>query len=591
MIYSETDSLSTMRIVFSLIVTFFLSVGITLYSEAYGKSRWMWLSQGLAILYGGVFYFFFNPWESWFYESMVVFALHGVGFFSFLFFAPYSREMVGKGENMIEYTNYFTRVAWTFLMASIIGIALLALGMIALTATIELFDLSQHIDTGKWYGYWAVLALVFFAPLYGLVEFPYHTDIDTRSYDVNRFFSFLIRYIALPFIIIYFIILYAYSVRVLLNFGDWPKGQISWMVIGFSIFGYLVHIFSKPYEAENDSIRLWRKYFPMLVVPQIFMLAYAIWLRIMQYDLTMNRYFVVIFWIWLLGISLYYIFARRKSLIVIPASLTLITLVISVGPWSVYSVPLSRQYDRLMANFEKAGMRENGKIIPAKDTLEKTLNNDIYSGIEYVCQFSECEKIRELFPEYTAEIEAKSRKEWERYMTESTRPYQGASVWEIVQGITEKLNIDPIYGYSETVQPYFTYWLDYKRETSIFPMNIDGFTTIAQIYGNFDPSVENTVKNAYAQINPDDATMTVHIQSGTLWPISLAAFNTDLINQYGTGGNYSVKVADFTRDFETPEAFIRIFLEQYSIKNPNYREKQDYKTYSPITGYILIRKK
>lgn len=110
-----------------------------------------------------------------------------------------------------------------------------------------------------------------------------------------------------------------------------------------------------------------------------------------------------------------------------------------------------------MANFEKAGMRENGKIIPAKDTLEKTLNNDIYSGIEYVCQFSECEKIRELFPEYTAEIEAKSRKEWERYMTESTRPYQGASVWEIVQGITEKLNIDPIYGYSETVQPYFTY--------------------------------------------------------------------------------------------------------------------------------------
>lgn len=61
MIYSETDSLSTMRIVFSLIVTFFLSVGITLYSEAYGKSRWMWLSQGLAILYGGVFYFFFNP--------------------------------------------------------------------------------------------------------------------------------------------------------------------------------------------------------------------------------------------------------------------------------------------------------------------------------------------------------------------------------------------------------------------------------------------------------------------------------------------------------------------------------------------------
>ncbi|MDR0772292.1 MAG: DUF4153 domain-containing protein, partial [Candidatus Peribacteria bacterium] len=65
-------------------------------------------------------------------------------------------------------------------------------------------------------------------------------------------------------------------------------------------------------------------------IPQIFMLFYAMYLRINQYDLTINRYFVVVFGIWLLFISLYFVFSKRKNLIVIPAVLTTFTVLISV---------------------------------------------------------------------------------------------------------------------------------------------------------------------------------------------------------------------------------------------------------------------
>lgn len=147
---------------------------------------------------------------------------------------------------------------------------------------------------------------------------------------MNRFFSFLVRYIAIPFICIYFIILYAYSVKVLMNFSHWPKGMISWMVIGFSTFGYITYIFSKPYDKENLLIAFFRKYFPLAVLPQLIMLFYAIYLRITQYDLTMNRYFVVIFGLWLFVVSLYLVLSRKKSLAIITASLTLISLLISV---------------------------------------------------------------------------------------------------------------------------------------------------------------------------------------------------------------------------------------------------------------------
>lgn len=99
-----------------------------------------------------------------------------------------------------------------------------------------LFNLSDFIWNGKIYGYWAVFSLSLVAPLYGLIHMPVSRDISTKSYETNRFFAFLVKYVAVPAIFIYFLILYAYSAKVLMHFSDWPKGIISWMVIGFSSF-------------------------------------------------------------------------------------------------------------------------------------------------------------------------------------------------------------------------------------------------------------------------------------------------------------------------------------------------------------------
>jgi hypothetical protein len=111
------------------------------------------------------------------------------------------------------------------------------------------------------------------------------------------------------------------------------------------------------------------------------MLLYAIYLRISQYDITMNRYFVVIFGIWLLIISIYFVFSKKKSLSMITVSLTLISFIISIGPWSVFSLPLERQYNRLIKNLETAQILDNQNIIPLKSPqdINKELSNDIYS--------------------------------------------------------------------------------------------------------------------------------------------------------------------------------------------------------------------
>lgn len=324
------------RIMMTLIVTFFLSVGVAIFGESHSENKYVRWMPVLPILYGIGFYFsirYMDTNSGFFNDDIVLFILHLVGFIAWIFFAPYLLRREQTERDVIQYTNYFTQVAWAFLMSGLVGGAVMALGSIAIGAVGTLFDLNTLINEWKMYENWAVAALALAAPLYGLMHLPRRKEVEEREYDTNKFFAFVIRFIVIPFVTLYFCILYAYSVKVLLNISDWPKGEVSWLVIGFSIFGYLGYIFSKSYEEEHKAVQVFRRFFPIVVIPQIPMLGYAILLRINQYDLTMNRYFVVIFGIWLTIISLYFVFGKVKSLTVIPATLTAITLLISVGPW------------------------------------------------------------------------------------------------------------------------------------------------------------------------------------------------------------------------------------------------------------------
>ena len=192
------------------------------------------------------------------------------------------------------------------------------------------------------------------------------------------------------------------------------------MVIGFSAFGYLIYIFSRAYEEESALTRVFRRYFPLLVLPQVCMLFYAIYLRIAQYDITMNRYFVVVFGIWLTIISLYYVLSTKRYLSLIPSSLVAIILIISVGPWSVYSYPLARQEVRLMNNLRTANILQDGKIVPLTNVrdISKELSNDIASGISYVCDFRDCKIITQLFVDQYEKADLDAEKEWAQYTYE-----------------------------------------------------------------------------------------------------------------------------------------------------------------------------
>lgn len=567
------------RGILSLILTFFLSVALSIHAESISISRWKGLVlQTLPIIFGALFYAgFTGSMDNT--ENILFFLLSLSGIIAYIYIAPYIRNLFSDEVPHSVYYTYFYRASVIFLVSSIFGGILSLLGSIGIGAVFSLFDV-RDVLSEKLYQDWIILSLALFAPFFGLTQISEKESFWENRFNENVFFSFLVKFIAIPFIYLYFFILYAYSIKVLSHFGDWPKGEVSWMVIGFSTFGYIVYIFSYIFEEKNAFIRIFRKLFPWVVIPQLCMLFYAIYLRIAQYDITVNRYFVVVFGFWLAGISLYYIFSRSKHLSFIPFLLAVFSMIISIGPWSVYNLPLTRQLTRLEHTMERVGILKDKVIIPLKNIadISESDSRDIYASIEYICGFNDCRSIKELFPVQYADLEKKSKKLSEN--TATWYDYVSPSRWEIVQSITEAIKVQNFSTWiGESEQELLDFSLDYKQ--SFFPLDIHTYSQMIRIAEVGDDK-EST--NIFARYNFPSQTMEIVRDSQVVDTVSLRDFLSGLIRDDKHLGNTNMSKAALTY---TTDKYIFLF-ERINTKNPKYTGKSVDK-YMSVGGYVLVK--
>ena len=419
---SETLENKLIKAFITLSLVFFFSISVYYFAESkkFNNSS-KWLLQISTLVFGILFYLFFeeNLVDGPETETVVYVVLTQLGIVSFLFisqfFQKFKVKVVGQNDFYASSYSFVIRI----LMAGIVGIVSMLLGFIALSSIFTLFDI-EFIEEENWYGYWSAFTLALFAPYFLLANLPKINEGEPREtvgIRENKFYSFLINFVGLPAIIIYFLILYAYIIKVLINFKDWPQGEVTWMVILFSFFGYLIYFASFIFASTFKIVHVFRKILPMAILLQTFMLFYAIWLRINQYDFTINRYLVVVFGFWLFGISIYYNISRKKDLSILFYSLLVVVIVISIGPWSVYLFPENRQLNNLEKNLKEAGiLLDNGEIetLEKYDDIEKRLSGEIYGGINYLINYHGKATIEGIFQKEIDVINNNHKEEWEK---------------------------------------------------------------------------------------------------------------------------------------------------------------------------------
>lgn len=269
-----------------------------------------------------------------------------------------------------------------FVSGAVFSATLFAGLSIATLALDQLFGLpvEENIYMRLW-----VLVVFVFNSWYFLGGIPRDFEaLEARS-DYPAIIKVFAQYILAPLVAVYLVILLAYLAKVVVT-TEWPSGWIGLLVSSVATAGLFSLVLLHPLveQAENRWIKTYAKLFNVFILPAVVMLLLAVFKRIDQYGITENRYFLTVLALWLAFVAVYGLFARTRSIKIIPVSLCLVAVVSSFGPWGAYGVSRSSQTHRLVALLEKNQLLVDGALVPAPNEVDFEDEKQISAGFNYL---------------------------------------------------------------------------------------------------------------------------------------------------------------------------------------------------------------
>jgi len=300
----------------------------------------------------------------------------------------------GRGE--ISAFWEFNKTLLLRLLTALFYTGVLWVGLsVALVSIDQLFGVTIK---GERYGQLFVALLGIFNTLFFLSGVPREVAGLDATREYPKGLKVFTQYVMLPLVMIYLVILYAYTAKILVEWS-WPKGWVSYLVLGFSITGIfsllLVHpITDRP---ENKFIRLFSRNYYRILAPLSILLFLAIWRRISEYGITERRYYVLLVSFWLVGMIVYFIVSKGKSIKVIPVSLCVLAFLSTFGPWGALGVSRESQMGRLEGYLAMHGILVDGKIVRATGDVPFDDAKNISSIILYLAEVQGVEPLQKWF--------------------------------------------------------------------------------------------------------------------------------------------------------------------------------------------------
>lgn len=255
----------------------------------------------------------------------------------------------------------YNRVLFIRIVTSAIYSGFLYVGIaLALTSLNLLFDVKIHdklyldvfIVIGGFFNTWFFLAGI-------PTNFDKLDEIDEYPLGL-KIFS---QYILFPLLALYLLILYGYGFKIV-SIWDWPKGVVSYLIVCVAILGIFTLLLMYPYSnlKGNGWIKHTSRWYYILLIPLIVLLFIAISMRLKDYGITINRYIIYLLGIWLSLTSLYFVIGKT-NIKFIPISLSIVIILTSFGPWSMFNVSETSQVNRLHQILEDNHFLKDDKIV------------------------------------------------------------------------------------------------------------------------------------------------------------------------------------------------------------------------------------
>jgi hypothetical protein len=301
-------------------------------------------------------------------------------------FGPYLND-----RSVRDFWEYNRQLFANFIVGSAFTLILFVGLALAILAVDNLFGLDFQ---ERLYAKLFVLLAGLFNTSYFLFHFPkkYAAEADASANIAGGdpaayswVFRNLSKFILIPIVILYFLILYAYAAKIGLQWSL-PHGWIGSLVIGFSVAGIFTYLlnFYLAEEEDNPMVRGFKRWFWWVLLPLAGLLSIAIGRRISDYGVTEPRYLVALLGGWLAAACLYFLISKNDNIKFIPISLAIVALVWAFGPLSAFSVSERSQKGVLTEILTKGGRFENGKMKPGSIPLTEPELARISSAISFL---------------------------------------------------------------------------------------------------------------------------------------------------------------------------------------------------------------
>ncbi|CAA7195580.1 DUF4153 domain-containing protein [Chryseobacterium potabilaquae] len=354
-----------------------LMFALKMLSQRIGKSI---LLQVVGIIFLIGFYFIFPKKEKDFTEiygyiiAVTILLAHlSVSFFPFL---DKNKELSFWQYNKNLFVNIFLTAIFTGVLTIGVELAILAID--------KLFDFKFHdnLYTNTFY------ILSIFGSCFIFLLFD-EKGLSTLEKEGNypNILKFFTQFILIPLLLIYVVILYFYSIKIVINW-ELPRGWVSYLVLAYSIIGILALLLVHPLKEENAKswVKIFSKAFYYTIIPLIVLLFVAIFTRILEYGYTEPRYFILILAIWLLSILSYFILNKKSNIKFIPISLFVFGIFSLVFPYlNAFSVTKRSQKSELQKILNENKLVKEGKINFQKNITD-AVANEIANKFEFLAQ-------------------------------------------------------------------------------------------------------------------------------------------------------------------------------------------------------------
>ena len=317
---------------------------------------------------------------------------------SFISFIGRNRELHFWQYNKNLFINIFLTAVFTGVLTG--GI------MLAILAVDQLFDFNFN---SRYYSYTFNFLAIFGSCFIFLLFNEKGLSYLEKNGDYPVILKFFTQYILVPLLLIYAIILYFYSAKILINW-ELPRGWVSYLILAYSVVGILAILLVHP--LKEDSTKSWVKVFSNIfyytLAPLIILLFVAIFTRILEYGYTEPRYFVLIIALWLTTVVLYFILSRKQTIKFVPISLFIFGLFSLTMPYlNAFSVAMRSQKSELMKSLTKNNLLENNKINFNKEVSD-AVADDISDKFNFLVKRKEAEFLYNLL---STEVKERFEKE------------------------------------------------------------------------------------------------------------------------------------------------------------------------------------